>query len=306
MLTLVVWWSLCMIDVWASAGVGLPRQMPQQNDNVPLPIDEATFLNWRREIDIIPVQDPDRKSSLLGHMVKLNRILIAIHDVLAKIVSQETTKAIVNQTIQDLSQKLDDWYLTLPSYMLDTPENLQTYTAYGLGRTFVAVYLGYYHFGQLLFYPFLHSGHRGIDTNYADRCKNHAAKLCSIVYRAHDTPGCEVWYSMVGHILVVASTVQIHTLLFSTNEIEISASRVRLEQNFQLLTRFKTFWPTLDTCLSRLWIFHRVCRTGLDSSFRLDEWMIRFLSEYAKPVEEKFDDDHQILTLTSVGVRMNQ
>lgn len=293
-----------MIDVWSSAGVGLPRQMPQQNGNIPLPIDEATFLNWRREINLIPVQEPDRKSSLLGHMVKLNRILITIHDVLSKIVSQEYTKLVVSQRIQELSQKLDDWYFTLPSYMLDTPENLKNYTSYGLGRMFVAVYLGYYHFGQLLFYPFLHDGSRGIDRHYADRCKNHAANLCSIVYRAHETPGCEVWYSMVGHILVVSSTVQIHTLLFNTNEVEVSMSRTRLEQNFKLLTRFKTFWPTLDTCLSRLWIFHRVCRTGSDSSFRLDEWMIRFLSEYAKPVEEKFDDNLQLLALTSLEVGM--
>jgi hypothetical protein len=184
--------------------------------------------------------------------------------------------------------------------MHDTPENLNTYASQGLGRLFVAVYLGYYHFGQLLFYQFLHQDQRSSGgNNLANKCKAHAASLCNMVYVAHSTPGCEVWYNMVGHILVIASTVQIHTLLFGSDEAEISVARARLERNFEILTRLRSYWPMLDMCFARLQIFHEVCRKSMDTSFRMDQWMLKFLSEFAEPIEEKMEDS-EVLGLDSV------
>ncbi|KAH7310384.1 fungal-specific transcription factor domain-containing protein [Rhexocercosporidium sp. MPI-PUGE-AT-0058] len=300
-----VWWTLCMVDVWSSRSVRLPRQMPHTED-LPLPIDEMGFLQWRPG-DIPPDHGEDSSSSLLAQMITLNRILSQINDAMSDTAAGSTIPLLVEQTVRDLSQKMDDWYAALPSYMHDTPANLQRYASQGLGRIFVAVYLGYYHFGQLLFYPLLHEGRHGSENHYyANKCKAFAAKLCTIVYASHATPGCEVWYNMVGHILVIASTIQIHTLLFDTDEVVIAAARSRLERNFTILMRLREYWPMLESCFARLQIFHEVCRQNSDSSFRMDTWMLKFLSEFAEPVRVKEDAEQDgivgLCSVENVGV----
>jgi hypothetical protein len=139
-----------MVDVWSSRSIRLPRQMPHM-EGLPLPIDEISFLHWRLE-NVAPDHGDDCSSSLLAQMITLNRILSQINDAIAETAAGSTITLVVEQTVQDLSQKMDDWYAALSEYMHDTPENLQRYASQGLGRIFVAAYLGYYHFGQLLYY----------------------------------------------------------------------------------------------------------------------------------------------------------
>lgn len=43
----------------------------------------------------------------------------------------------------------------------------------------------------------------------------------------------------------------------------------------------------LESCFARLQIFHEVCRTNVDSSFRMDQWMLKFLTEFAEPIRRK-------------------
>lgn len=288
-----------MIDVWSSAGVRLPKQMPSI-DNIPLPCDEEIFLRLKPG-DLVPpgFQSPS-PSSLLMQMIKLNRILVEINDVNQRTVSGHIAGAVLRDVIVELSNKLDDWHASLPPFMHDTRANLQRYAAQGLGRIFVAVYLGYYHFGQLLFYQFLHDDcHSNAQPAqfHADKCKAYAESLCEIVYAAHSIPACEVQYTMVGHILVIASTVQIHTLLFSDNEVQIAAARRRLERNFEILSQLRQYWPTLDVSFSRLRAFHQACRDSMDESFRLDQWMLRFLYEFAEPVTDKVVGQSPDMTL---------
>ena len=280
-----------MIDVWSSAGVGLPRMMPSL-DNIPLPVDETVFLSLRR-IDSHPPDFPrsdSMVSSLLAEMIKVNRILVEINELNKDTVAGHIGAGALEDKVKELSNKLDAWHSNLPSYMHDTPTNLQQYASCGLGRIFVAVYLGYYHFGQLLFYQFLHEDcHSTLQTThyYANKCKAHAESLCEIVYASHSVPGCDVRYTMVGHILVISSTVQIHTLCFSDSELQIAAARRRLERNFEMLNQLGTYWPTLDIAFTRLKAFHQTCRDSMDESFRLDKWMLKFLYEFAKPVDDK-------------------
>lgn len=109
---------------------------------------------------------------------------------------------------------------------------------------------------------------------------------------------------MVGHILVIASTIQIHTLLFGTDEADIFAARSRLEQNFQILMRLRDYWPMLESCFARLQIFHEVCRKNVDTPFRMDQWMLKFLSEFAEPIREKEEDStvKGLFSVENVGV----
>lgn len=289
-----------MVDVWSSRSVRLPRQMIHLED-FPFPVNEAIFLQWTSRTQRPPADRFDSQSSLLAQMIKLNRILLEINDVITQTAASGSVNPVLEHTVHELSQKLDDWHEALPKYMHHTAENLARYAAQGFGRLFVAVYLGYYHYCQLLFYQFLHeNGRASRESDFAKKCKAHAANLCRIIYEAHAVRGCEVWYNMVGHILVIASTVQIHTLLFGTDEVEISAARGRLEKNFQILTQLREYWPMLDGCFERLQIFHEVCRKNMDTSFRMDQWMLKFLSEFKEPITEK-EEESPLIGLNSVA-----
>lgn len=279
-----------MIDVWSSTGVNLPRQMPAL-DNLPLPMDDVHFLRLKPgqflspSLSNIPAAGP-----LLAEMIKLNRILIQVNNLNTQTVNCPLSPVELETRVSTLSNTLSSWHAALPPSMHDTPENLAHWASLGLGRIFVAVYLGYYHFGQLLFYQFLHGDALSTVLSakyYAQRCKSFAEALCSIVYASHSTPGCDVQYTMVGHILVISSTIQIHTLLFSEDDNQISAARSRLERNFEILMKLRDVWPTLDVSFTRLRAFHKACRDSMDESFRLDVWMLRFLSEFAVVVDDK-------------------
>lgn len=100
-----------------------------------------------------------------------------------------------------------------------------------------------------------------------------------------------VLYNMIGHVVVIASTVQIHALLFSPDVTEIAAAKDRLERNFTILLRLRELWPSLDVRMIRLQKFHKACRTSMKTSFKLDRSMLKFLSEFAKPVDERPSGD---------------
>lgn len=290
-----------MVDEWSSTGVQVPKQISAPAANVPLPMEEMAFVQLRDHdnVDSIDIDDfeTSSSSSLLAQMIVLNRILADVNRLNQQAV-ETGSMALTMDEVESLSQRLEDWEESLPEFMRDGPSNLVHYAAQGLGRIYVAVYLGFYHFGQLLFYQYLHRSTEDPDPvihSLAQKCKYHAAKLCNITYLAHQTPGCDVLYNMVGHVLVIASTVQIHTLLFSSDDDEIAAARQRLENNFEILMKLRSLWPSLDYCMMRLQAFHKACRNSMETTFKLDRWMLKFLSEFAKAVDDKPTGDHWIV-----------
>ena len=258
-------------------------------------MDEEAFL--KANYNSINIQEfnkvHDRQSSLLAQMIILNRVLMEINDFHHEVIKNSLDQTIIEIMVQNLSSKLDNWQSNLPEYMHDTLENLHRYSSKNLGRIFVAVHLGYYHFGQLLFYGFLQEdGLLTSDTSslahtYATKCKSYAGRLCDIVYSASRTPGCNVLYTSAGANIVIASTVQIHTLLFSSSEDEICSARLRLERNFAILTEMRTHWPVLEVSFARFRTFREECRKNMDTAFRMDEWILRFLYGLAQPIEER-------------------
>lgn len=230
-------------------------------------------------------------------MIILNRILIEINDFHTSSIITPEANLNPDQTVQDLSQKLDDWHSSIPYYMHNTAPNLLAYSKLGLGRIFVAVHLGYYHFGQLLFYQYLHGDCQPSPTRNeatadliherAEKCKSYASSVCDLIHASHHTPDCDVLYTMVGQNLVIASTIQIHTLLFSASEDAIRAARLRLERNFQILLKLRNFWPVLEISFEAFRTFREACRRSMDTAFRMDEWMLRFLYGFANKVQDK-------------------
>lgn len=258
-------------------------------------MEETSFLLMSRFDSIDQIQDgplmTQQASSqgMLAQFVKLNAILFEVAQLIKAVSKQGIHVHETSATFSRLSHELSQWYDELSPNLKDTPENMIYYAELGLGGVFVAIYLGYYYFTQLLYYQFLYDDNSEQANPqarlYADRCKAHSTSLCEIVYRAYATPGAEVYYTMVGHVLTIASTVQLHILLFSSDEVEIVAARQRLEQNFIIITRLQELWPVLDISRTRFEEFHKLCREKCDTScFRLDEWMLRFLLDFAKPI----------------------
>lgn len=113
---------------------------------------------------------------------------------------------------------------------------------------------------------------------------------------------------MIGHAVVISSTVQMHILLFPGDEDDAAAARQRLERNFVILSNLQRLWRTVDYSLDRLKEFHEACLRakeaqfeGAGDTFRLDKWMLSFLMEFSKPIQQRaevsefqYDDDQQL------------
>jgi hypothetical protein len=275
---------------------------------VSYPIDEIPFSSMSADFTSNFINNPATyESPILTEMIRLNRILLNVIDFNRRCVSEHLEGEILEMGVRSLSRELGVWLESLPHHMRDTPENFKWFASRGLGRMFAAMYLGYYHYGmlvsmpdrsvlirtgQLLNYQFLGADAISSSTLYAADCKHHASKLCEVVYRSFATPGSEVMYPAVAHILVIASTVQIHTLLFSGDNGQIRQAKSRLERNFEILLRLRPYWSSVDSAMSRLRAFHQTCLRSKDTSFVLDRWLLRFLVQFAPHMElEPRDND---------------
>lgn len=300
--SVIVWWTLVMIDVWASNGAGLPRLLHHKNE-IPFPIPEAAFLRMRDAVVQPPIfTTPDSTTSIFAETIKLNSILADIAQLNTSTANQSLSSFEIHSATELLAERLEHWRQNLPPVLRDSPLNLAFHASAGTGGAFVALYLGYYHFAQLLYYRYLHMPNlpEGVVSptvkepqSFAESCRINSTLLCEIVYRAYSTPGAEVYYSMVGHVLVIASTVQLHILLFSDKSEEVNAARRRLEQNFRILCHLQTLWRALDVSLGRFQAFHTACmksKANPTVDFRLDKWMVRFLMEFSKPIDERPED----------------
>lgn len=276
--------------------------------DVPLPMAEKRFLELApnappRYHQIPKSASPGLKplipqDSLIAHSVIVNQIFPRIDQVNSLAVSGELQGHHLLDTIEQVSQELLSWELDLPVNIVNTPENLAFWTSQGFGNVFVILHMNYYYLCQLLFYQFLHNSssthiyNPEITAQYASKCAQYATDFCNLIHLASETPGAELLNSIVGHVLTVASTVQLHTLLFSADSAQVQNSRRLLERNFQLLTRLKTYWPCIDISFSRFETFHKAClRSQDDSLFRMDQWMLKFMLEFATPLTERYEDE---------------
>ena len=289
-LHLRIWWTLYMIDIWSSHGLGpnVPRQLEYRGD-IPLPIEEVSFLNLRYGLGDVDMQS----SGIWAEMIRLAHIWDEIHILNQTTVSGTLDSKSLDARVAVLASKLNNWSARLPKHLAETRENLERYAQYGLGSALAALHLGFHYYNEVLFYQFLASdihSHAISADYYSQCCKEHAKRFCELLHSCRSTPGCEVVYVMLGHMLVITSTVYIHSLLFSSNEEEITIARHQLEQNFKILTELQSYWIRLDVSLSRLQAFHRACTAPLQHPFRMDRWLIAFILEHGVSVNEKFPE----------------
>lgn len=278
-----------MIDIWSSMGLNLPRQLDFV-ERYPLPASEEVFLSLRPGVETpANVVSP----GLCSEMAILARKWARIHHFNKTAVNSFIDSQSVSVTVDSFARELQAWSDSLPSYLQETPDNLERYCSLGLGNAFAALHLGYHYYNEVLFYQFLarrpNQEHFDSFSWYRSQCEEHALAFCNLLYRCRSTNQLQFQclYVMVGHMLVVTSTVYIHMLVSSDNEAKIKLARQRLGQNFQILTEMQTYWVSLDIFLSRLQVFHNACIRSIDESFRMDQWMLSFLLEHGTTVMER-------------------
>lgn len=298
-LTSIVYWTLYMIDIWNSTGLQLPRQM-YRSDHIPLPIEESVFLQLSKDSDNLDLA----RSSIWAEMVHLAHIWAEIHDLNKAIVGGSMQPEYLSRTVDGLSNQLNNWSTSLQPHLKATKENLEKYASIGLGSALAALHLGFHYYNVVLFYQFLAEDAHDSSISaisYSENCEAHATHFCNLLDTCNSIPGCECLYIMVGHMLVVTSTVYIHTLLFNSVEEQIRKARRRLEQNFQILTQLQSYWIKLDDTLSRLKAFHDACMTSIETSFFMDRWMLSFILEHGTQVHERFRRSNSPATSHSIA-----
>lgn len=292
---LKVCWSIITIETWHSAALCIPRTL-NPDEKVPLPIDEWEFsqLEPGSHSWIRPSPTEDSSLSLLGYMVELNKLLDGVNKLNAGIVSGATKDENIQQSVQQLSCSLDAWKSSLSARLQYNDANIAHWVEKNLGQAFLNLHILYNNVGQRLFYQFLYLIQDNTDlspTNpthcFAKKCKLYATDFCEIIHRAKAKPETQLLSSLVGHMLVIASTVQLHTLLFSPDDGEIAAAKLRLEQNFEVLVHLNSYWPNVSTAMARFKAFHTACLRGRDSSFQLGRWMLQFMLQFSRPLEDK-------------------
>ncbi|KAF5582769.1 hypothetical protein FPCIR_9356 [Fusarium pseudocircinatum] len=294
-----VWWSLITTETWSSATQSLPRYIRPRNA-IPLPMDERRFASLTHEMSVTPSDslcasptcnfDPQ---SLVAQMIRLNLLLYDIIVFLnSQVVDAQDEHPVDREFDGHLRHSLDEWANDLPPRLRYSQENVIYWADEGFGAIFITLHINYNHAAQLLFYQHLQPAQEQDQWDhgtqgFAERCKQHATNLCDLIYEAKRRPGTLVLYPLAGHILCLASTVQIHKLLFGIDDGEILAAKTRLERNFEMISSMNNYWPMNHMSISRLQHFHNACLRSKDDSFRLDAWMLRFLLGFTQDIKDR-------------------
>jgi hypothetical protein len=264
-------------------------------------MDERQFASLSYDI---PATPPDSSlcvsptcnfdpQSLVAQMIRLNLLLYDIILFLnSRIVDEQEEHSTSGEFDHQLRHALDEWANNLPPRLCYSEDNVIYWADEGFGAIFITLHINYNHAGQLLFYQHLHYAQeqdQGDDSTqgFAQRCKQHATNLCDLIYEAKRRSDTVVLYPLAGHILCLASTVQIHTLLFGTDDDEILAAKTRLERNFEMISSMNNYWPMNHMSISRLQHFHNACLRSKDNSFHLDAWMLRFLLGFTQDIKDR-------------------
>ncbi|KAL3426867.1 transcriptional regulatory protein [Phlyctema vagabunda] len=277
------WLSVVICDRWSAADMATsPTYSKKYKDNFPL-LDEKEFVELSSSSNgLREILNPSG-NGLWAQMAKTIDTFRRISEMIYSLGSNSTSASVQEENVVGLAGQLDTWASELPQRLIYTTENLEYFSDEGFGKTFLAMHIGYHHFRQLLYFPFLDSLRRSSNSRhltYVELCKTNAMHVSNIADVSFRSNSCHLLYYIIGHILVVSSGVHLHTLLFS-NPQEAEQARGHLVSNFEILMRLKTYWPVIDVSVSRLRTFQDDCRKSMTDPFTLDNWMLKFLIEHS-------------------------
>lgn len=250
------------------------------------PVNELTFRNMSHNTpddETAPDDAHSRRTGLWSQMIPLTKLFGQVNDLNYSLVDCCEIKENTTDTVTFLSDGLTQWELDLPSQLRESQANLSYFSRRGLGHVFVALHVGFHYHQVLLFYRFLQLDSTDHMAGYhAYRCKSHATAISNLLWSAHDEFSVDCVWVRVSHVLVISSSVHLHTLLLESNPEAVDEARCLLERNFQLLLRLRRYWPWIDQAMRRLKAFQEACLRAQEVSdvFRMSDWLVRFLQNY--------------------------
>lgn len=232
-----------MIDQWSSAGLGVPKQLTDDDCN-PLPMNELKFWELNSVVSPFGVTG---SPGLWGYMIMLAKIFGRIQNLHQRLANEKLSDQEAEYVTNSLSSNLESFMEVLPAEYHFSLANLRAHAAQSLGRAFVALHLGYHHYATLLYFPYLDHQLKEISNQglYAGRCKYHAAAFSDLLKLSHEEEECDAVYVIVAHMTVVSSAALLHTLLFGEHP-ELPETRSRLSDNFAILLKLKEYWPAVE------------------------------------------------------------
>ncbi|OWT42477.1 C6 transcription factor [Pochonia chlamydosporia 170] len=284
--------TVYMTDVWVSSGRDVKR-LSHFDETLPWPIGEVDFRNLTEENveDEITTGDVlSRRSCMWSQMIPLTNIFGQINDLNHGMDCCEDDQASDLAKIGAVSLDLAYWQRNLPDRLQDETQNLAYFASINLGHVFVALHVGFHYYHVLLYYRFLHfqTGQAIPESQleYSLRCKTHAVAITNLIWSSCRDFNVNCTWLMVSHVLVISSSVHLHTFLLNPSDEAVSEARSLLERNFQLLTRLCCYWPWLDQAMSRLKAFQEACLRAREVSdvFKMNSWLRHFLHVYDKAV----------------------
>jgi hypothetical protein len=252
-----IWWSLYLVDMWCISGQGLERHMERTTNKPPLPMDDTTFASVSIADGAQQPPNPGTEpgSSLLTQLITLVPLFVPIHRLNQQLAVGGIAVHAYHSEVLHVAAALQIWLDQLPYEARMDPDNVFRQQKAGRGGSLTAMHLTYHHFAALLYFSFLakecapeHQHHAS--AAYAARCREHASSFSAILQQSRQLKHCEVLYPNLGHMIVVASAVLIHSLLFETEVQAISSARRELNSNFDALIELSDYWPSCTAMVS--------------------------------------------------------
>lgn len=241
------WLSIHISSHWSASDMAIEPTHPFHG-LAPLPkIDDADFNSLNPELLSETPVSPSSRCDMWAQMARTLNIFTKINILLRRLSKDEVSFDKYCTEAAVLEHSLDQWAKDLPPSLVYTYNNFMLLVGKRLGQTYLSMHIGYYHFRQMLLFPFLDT--RLAQWNVRDRaakCKESAAIVSDILQYSKTIPRCEMDYLIYGHIAVVSSSVHLHTLLTSDDQPELGLARQRLVFNFQYLMSLKSYWPVVD------------------------------------------------------------
>lgn len=299
-----VWWTCFLVDIWSSGGSSISRQLTMPDCRPRMPVEELMFSNLRpKDKDIT---DTEWRPGMWSHMVAMVEVYKEIQDLIRYlVVITEWDEEFIETTVDRLAIRLQACEENFEPELQFSAENLVINANRGLGRLFSGFHLGYQYYCMLLFYRYLDQN-RGPTVNgnaYASRCKLHARKFCDILKLSREHKQTEALHNIIAHITIVSSAVLLHTYIFGDAS-ELPDTITRLESNMEALVELRVYWPSVELMvgaidpltfidltmhqIDRLVVFLKNCvGSTTRNTHRFDKWMVKFLQEYGKTLDEK-------------------
>lgn len=277
--------TLFVADRWHSVGSGIPLQL--RDDFMPkeAAIDEHIFHSplFAQQSDL-----PSHRIGLWALRTSLAEIFSDIQLLTMEVANGNASQQNADLKAEVLASRLDSWYSTLPSRFVFNAANLELHRQHHTGGSFIDLFLGFHHYTTVLFFQYL--GRQSPTTTdrhpYTERCRQHAVRYSSLLAMSRSNPGCEAIHNTVGQMTVVSSSALLYFLLSGDTGDE-PIIRSALLSNFAAIRELDSYWPAANRWVERLFIFQNKCTDWpLFGTFAMDRWMMRFLLEYALPLEE--------------------